>query len=73
MKEKILAVCNEVNNSIDYSAEGLIDNGIIDSVTLVGIATELMMEFGIEIPYEEITPENFNSLDAMCALVEKYA
>ena len=31
-----------------------------------------MDELDIEIPYEEIMPENFNSIDAMTALVEKY-
>jgi acyl carrier protein len=29
------------------------------------------MEFGITIPYEEITEENFNSVSAMSTLVEK--
>jgi len=72
MREKILAVCRSVNDSVDYSGESLIDSGMIDSVTLVGIVTELMMEFDIEIPYEELTPENFNSIDSMKALVEKY-
>lgn len=50
----------------------MIDAGLIDSVTLVSIATELMEEFSVEIPYEEITPANFNSIDAMTSLVEKY-
>ena len=46
--------------------------GLIDSVTLVEIATELMDELNIDIPYEEITPENFNSVDAITSLVERY-
>ena len=41
-------------------------------MVLVEIATGLMEEFDIEIPYEEIIPDNFNSIDAMVRLVEKY-
>ena len=72
MREKVLAVCTRVNEKVDYTRTDLIDGGNIDSVTLVEIASELMDEFDIEIPYEEIMPENFNSIDAMTALVEKY-
>ena len=72
MKEKILKICEEIDGSIDYTSTKLIDEGLIDSVTLVEIATELMDEFEIEIPYEEIIPDNFNSIDAMVGLVEKY-
>ena len=30
------------------------------------------MEFAVELPYEDIIPENFNSVDAMAELIEKY-
>ena len=65
-------ICRNIDDSIDFTSKELIDGGILDSVTLVEIATELMDEFDIDIPYEEITPENFNSIDAMTELVEKY-
>ena len=72
MKEKILEICKEVNNSIDYSSDKLVEDGFMDSVTLVEIASEIMDVFDIDLPYEEIVPENFNSLDSMVKLVEKY-
>ncbi len=72
MREKVLEICMGIDDTIDFASEELIDGGMIDSVTLVEIATELMDEFNIDIPYEEITPENFNSVDAMTSLVEKY-
>ena len=72
MKEKVLAVCKSVDSSVDFSSTRLIEDGLIDSVTLVSIVTELMDEFGIEIPYEDIIPENFNSIDAMVELVKRY-
>ncbi len=72
MRDKVLEICRNIDDSIDFTSKELIDGGILDSVTLVEIATELMDEFDIDIPYEEITPENFNSIDAMTELVEKY-
>ncbi|HIR13573.1 MAG TPA: acyl carrier protein [Candidatus Choladousia intestinavium] len=72
MREKVLAICMSVDDSIDFTSTELIDGGLIDSVTLVEIATELMDELNIDIPYEEITPENFNSVDAITSLVERY-
>ena len=72
MKNKILEICTNIVDSVDYTSTKLIDGGLIDSVVLVEIATGLMEEFDIEIPYEEIIPDNFNSIDAMVRLVEKY-
>lgn len=72
MKEKVLAICKGVSGTTDFSSDKLIDEGILDSVTLVEIVSELMDEFDIDIPYAEVVPENFNSIDAMAALVEKY-
>ena len=72
MKNKILEICTNIDDSVDYTWTKGIDGGLIDSVVLVEIATGLMEEFDIEIPYEEIIPDNFNSIDAMVRLVEKY-
>lgn len=72
MKEKILEICKEANDSVDFTQTNLVDGKLIDSITLVMIATNIMDEFDIEIPYEEITPENFNSVEAMESLVQRY-
>lgn len=72
MKEKVLAICEEVNDTIDFTATDLIDGGALDSLTLVEVVTELMEEFEVEIPFEEMQPFNFNSVDAMVKLIEKY-
>lgn len=73
MEEKILELCKGVEANIDYTSEKLIDDKLLDSVTLISIISELSDEFDVSIPYEEIIPENFNSIKAMAKLVEKYA
>ena len=73
MREKILQVLEENYPEIDFEcSEELVDDGILDSITIVGIISALSMEFAVELPYEDIIPENFNSVDAMAELIGKY-
>ena len=72
MEEKILKVLTEEYPEIDFTAsDELVDDGILDSLTITGIIATLSMEFGITIPYEEIVEENFNSIKGMSAMVER--
>lgn len=72
MEEKILALLSEEYPEIDFTAsEELVDDGILDSLTITGIIATLTMEFDITIPYEEIVEKNFNSIAGMARMVEK--
>lgn len=72
MEEKILELLSEEYPEIDFTAsEELVDDGILDSLTITGIIALLTMEFGIMIPYEEIIEENFNSVVGLARMVEK--
>lgn len=72
MEEKILALLTEEYPEIDFTAsEELMDDGILDSLTITGIIATLTMEFDITIPYEEIVEKNFNSIAGMARMVEK--
>ncbi len=72
MEEKILTVLTEEFPDIDFTAsDALVDDGILDSLTITGIIATLSMEFGITIPYEEIIEENFNSIAGLARMVEK--
>ncbi len=72
MEEKILALLTEEYPEIDFTAsEELVDDGILDSLTITGIIATLTMEFDITIPYEEIVEKNFNSIAGMARMVER--
>ena len=71
MYDKVLELLQEEYPEIDFTgSDELVDDGILDSLTLTGIIAELSMEFDIEIPYDEIIEENFNSVAAMEEMVE---
>ncbi len=72
MRDELLKLLSEEYPEIDFEAsEELVDDGILDSLVIVGVISTITMEYGITIPYEDIIPENFNSLDAMAALVSR--
>lgn len=72
MKEKVLQVLQNECPDVDFTlSDTLVDDGILDSLLLTDIIAALSMEFGIVIPYEEIIEENFNSLEAITAMVQR--
>lgn len=72
MKEKVLEVLERECPEIDFlGSDKLVDDGTLDSLALTSIIAALTMEFGIVIPYEEIVEENFNSVAALAAMVER--
>ena len=71
MREELLKLLEDEYPAVDFQAENLVDDGILDSMTLVGIIGTISIEYGIQIPQEEIVTENFNSIDAIAALVER--
>ena len=72
MYDKVLELLQEEYPEIDFTgSDELVDDGILDSLTLTGIIAALSMEFDIEIPYDEIIEENFKSVAAMAEMVER--
>ncbi len=49
----------------------LVDSGDFDSFDVISLVSELNEAFDIDIPVEDIVPENFNSVDAMMALINE--
>ena len=70
--EEILEVLKKAVPKADWEAEGdLVDDGIIDSIDIVSAIAEIMDFYDIEIPSEEMEPENFNSLEAIYELIQR--
>ena len=50
-------------------SDSLLAAGIIDSMAMVGLVSELERRFGITISDTELVPEHFDSVQAIVALV----
>ena len=71
MKNELLSLFADILPAIDFEAsDALVTEGIISSVDVVQIVGELSMEYGINFAFEDLTEDNFNSIDAIAALVE---
>ena len=71
-QEKVIAILNEVKPTRDLSGiEDIIEGGYLDSFELMNLISMLSEGFDIEIGFDEIVPENFNSVAAMVAMVER--
>ena len=70
--EELLDILNEIDDSIDYENEkALIDDHLLDSFSIIPLVSELEDHFDIEIDAAEMTPENFNSAEALWAMVQR--
>ena len=72
MENKLLELLKAEFSDIDFeTSAALIDEGILESIRLVELISLISVEFGVMIPYDEIVPENFNSIGAMAAMIER--
>ena len=69
--DELIRILEEVKPDVDYEIEtALIDDGIIESLELMQIISEIEAEFDVEIEMENLIPENFNSAEAIMNLIE---
>lgn len=72
MKQKILELLQSIQPAADFAASAdFLEDGLIDSMDVIMITTALEAEFGIAVPGERITPENYSSAERLAALVEQ--
>ena len=50
----------------------LISSGIVDSFSMVSLKVFLEKKYGISLPDSEATPEAFDTVNSICALVVKH-
>ena len=68
----LLNILNEIHPDVDFdTCTTLIDDQILDSFDIVTLVAEIDAEFDVQIPAEELIPENFNSATALYALIQK--
>lgn len=72
MKEQIIEILEDIQPEADYETRRtLIDDHILSSLDVLSLVAELEDEFDVTIPTVEVIPSNFNSVDAIAAMVER--
>jgi len=70
--DEVLAILKDIRPDIDYtSGAKLIDDHLLDSLSILSLVAEFEDAFDVTIPAVEIVPGNFNSPEAMWAMIER--
>lgn len=72
MKERLLGLIKEIQpyEEIDYNTP-LMSGEILDSLGLSELIITLQEEFGLDIPEDMITEDNFQSIETIETMIEK--
>lgn len=70
MKATIVEILEDLNPGVDYdSCTSLVTDRHLNSLTMVALIPELEDEFDVVIPAVEVVEHNFDSVDAISALI----
>ena len=70
--EELLNILNECHPDVDFTTrEHLIDEAVLDSMDIASLIMEIGETFDVTITARDIKPENFNSAQALYALIER--
>ena len=70
--EELMELLASLKPEIDFETEKeLIDDGLLESFDVITQIAELEDQFEVEIPAEEIVPENFNSAEGIWNLLQR--
>ncbi len=70
--EKLIEILEGLNPEVDYEKEDkLIDNRLLDSLTILSLIAEIEEEFDVTVPAVDIIPENFNSAKSIWELIQR--
>ncbi len=70
--DELLKILTGLHPDVDFlTGKTLIDDGILDSFDIISLIAEIDHAFDVQIPAEEIVPENFNSAGALYDLITR--
>ena len=70
--EQLIEILKELHPDVDYeNCATLITDKILDSFDMITIIAEVYNRFDVVIPADELGPENFNSAQALYALITR--
>lgn len=73
IKKQIIQVLNDLHPEVDNwdNKELLVRSGLLNSLDIVTIISELSDIFDISIPPQEISYDNFDTLNGLITMVER--
>lgn len=70
--EELKRILEGIKEQVDYEKETeLLTAGILDSVELVELIAAIEEKFQVEVPLDDMTPENFDSITAIWDMIQR--
>jgi len=70
MRETVLNILSGLKPAVDFHvAEHFVDSGALDSLDIIILISELRDAFDVMFVPQDLTPENFDSVDSIVAMI----
>lgn len=70
--EKLMELLEEMRPDIDFASEKkLVTDRLLESFDIISLVNEIDDEFDIKVKPADLIPENFDSVEAMWAMIER--
>ena len=71
--DELLKLLHEIQPNVDFENESdLLESGLLDSFSVVMIIDAICQHYNIELSADDIDPDNFQSIQTIWNMVEKY-
>ena len=72
IQKQVNEILKQIKPTKDLSTvTNIVEGGYIDSFELMSLIMSLNETFGIEVDLDDMTPENFNTVEAIAAMVAR--
>jgi acyl carrier protein len=72
MEEKVLSILKEIRPEFDFEeSDNFVEDGYLDSFDIVTLVSELEVAFDVVIDGLDVLPENFETVQDICNMVNK--
>lgn len=72
MEEKIIQILKEIRPEFDFEeSDNFVEDGYLDSFDIVTLVSELETAFDIVIDGLDVLPENFETVQDICNMINK--
>ena len=70
--QELIEHLKKIKKGVDFENEKkLFDSGLLDSFDVIQIITMLDDEYDVTVPPSQIMPDNFNSAEAIYAMIQR--
>ena len=70
--EQLLQILNQLHPDVDFmDVDDLYEEGVLDSLDMVRLVTEISQTFDVDVPPEELIPDNFQNVNTIMEMIER--